>query len=235
MKTFVAFLLSLCLSTPLWAQQEVSLESRWDSISYALGVNLGNSFKTQSIQIESSAFAAGLNDKLSDQHPQLSDAETQQLIAQLQREIQARRIRPSVEVGQEAPEIAQQTPEGEIMKLSDFRGKYVLVDFWASWCGPCRKENPYVVEVYNKYKEKGFEIFGVSLDRNKESWLKAIEKDGLTWSQVSDLKYWKNEAAQTYGVRGIPFTVLVDPEGKVAALSLRGSRLEAELAKIFAD
>lgn len=136
-------------------------------------------------------------------------------------------------VGAEAPEISLPTPDGEVLNLSDLRGKVVLVDFWASWCRPCRAENPNVVRMYQKYKDQGFEILGVSLDRSKDAWLKAIEKDGLTWKHVSDLKYWQSEAAQTYGVSGIPYTVLLDREGKIIANKLRGRQLEQKLASIF--
>ncbi len=135
--------------------------------------------------------------------------------------------------GGEAPEIALNTPDGEVLKLSELRGQIVLIDFWASWCGPCRKENPNVVKVYNKYKNQGFEILGVSLDKTKDRWLAAIEKDQLTWPHVSDLKGWQSEAAKTYGVRSIPATVLLDKEGKIIARNLRGSMLERKLAEIF--
>ena len=135
--------------------------------------------------------------------------------------------------GGQAPDIAMKTPEGELMKLSELKGKVVLIDFWASWCGPCRKENPNVVRVYDKYRESGFEILGVSLDKTKDKWEAAIKKDGLTWHHVSDLKGWKNEAAQTYGVRSIPHTVLVDREGKIIVRNLRGAALERKLAEIF--
>lgn len=135
--------------------------------------------------------------------------------------------------GGQAPEIALKTPEGEELKLSDMKGKVVLIDFWASWCGPCRRENPNVVRVYNKYNRKGFEILGVSLDKTKDKWMAAIEKDGLTWPHVSDLKGWQSKAAQTYGVRSIPHTVLVDRQGKIIARNLRGSALERKLAEIF--
>lgn len=136
-------------------------------------------------------------------------------------------------VGQPAPEIALPNPEGSVVKLSSMKGKYVLVDFWAKWCGPCRLENPNVVRVYNKYKDKGFTVFGVSLDRSKEDWLKAIKDDNLTWTHVSDLKFWQSEAAKTYGITAIPFSLLLDPNGVIIAKNLRGPALENKLAEIF--
>jgi peroxiredoxin len=138
-----------------------------------------------------------------------------------------------ITVGGEAPDFSQATPDGEELKLSELRGKIVLVDFWASWCGPCRRENPNVVKLYNQYKEKGFEILGVSLDRDKDRWLQAIEADQLTWHHVSDLKGWSNEAAKMYGVRSIPHTVLLDAEGKVMARNLRGEALAQKLEELF--
>lgn len=133
--------------------------------------------------------------------------------------------------GQAAPEINLPTPEGKELALSSFRGKIVLVDFWASWCGPCRKEMPNVVKAYAKFKDKGFEIYGVSLDQDKARWLEAIQKDGITWPQVSDLKYWECEAAKLYAVEGIPYTVLLDKEGKIIAKNLRGADLEIAIEK----
>ena len=137
-------------------------------------------------------------------------------------------------VGQPAPEIALPNPEGTVVKLSSLRGKYVLVDFWAKWCGPCRKENPNVVRAYQKYKDKGFTVFGVSLDRSREDWLQAIQQDNLTWTHVSDLKYWQSEAAKTYNITGIPFSVLLDPNGVIIDKNLRGAALDRKLAEIFA-
>ena len=136
-------------------------------------------------------------------------------------------------VGNEAPEINLPDPDGINVPLSSFRGKYVLVDFWASWCGPCRRENPNVVRLYEKYKDDGFEVYGVSLDNNKDRWLKAIAQDRLSWTHVSDLAKWNSIAARAYGVRSIPHTVLLDTEGNIMAIKLRGPALEAKLAEIF--
>ena len=137
--------------------------------------------------------------------------------------------------GGEAPDFTMNTPDGVPMKLSDHRGKVLLVDFWASWCGPCRRENPNVVAAYKKYHDKGFDVLGVSLDKDKERWVQAIEKDGLLWHHVSDLKSWQNEAAKLYGVSSIPATVLLDAEGRIIARNLRGPQLEAKLMEIFGE
>jgi len=136
-------------------------------------------------------------------------------------------------IGQEAPEINLPSVDGKEMKLSSLRGKIVLIDFWASWCGPCRKEMPNVVKAYAKFKTKGFEIFGVSLDDNKDRWVEAIAKDGITWPQVSDLKKWDGDVVRNYNITGIPFTVLLDKEGKIIAKNLRGEELEKKLAEVL--
>jgi peroxiredoxin len=138
-------------------------------------------------------------------------------------------------IGGDAPLFTQNTPEGEALSLEDYRGKVVLLDFWASWCGPCRRENPNVVKVYEKYKDQGFEIIGISLDKDQKRWVDAIAKDQLTWPQVSDLKGWQNAVGQMYGVSSIPHTVLLDEEGKIIALKLRGPALEQKLESIFSE
>lgn len=138
-------------------------------------------------------------------------------------------------IGSIAPEFIQEDTLSRPVALSSLRGKYVLIDFWASWCGPCRAENPNVVKAFNQFAPKGFTVLGVSLDQPgaKQKWIDAIRKDGLTWTQVSDLKYWENDAAKLYGVRAIPQNYLLDPSGKIIAKNLRGAALTKKLAEIL--
>jgi thiol-disulfide isomerase/thioredoxin len=136
-------------------------------------------------------------------------------------------------IGTEAPDFEEMTPEGGKLSLKNLRGKVVFIDFWASWCGPCRRENPNVVKAYQKYSSFGFEILSVSLDQNKEAWLNAIKADNMTWKHISDLKGWACAPAKLYGVSGIPFTVLIDKNGKILAKNLRGEALEMKLKELF--
>lgn len=177
-------------------------------------------------------------------------------LAQVERQQQARMANQKVRVGQPAPDIALKSPSGKEYSLADLKGNIVLLDFWASWCGPCRRENPNVVKVYEKYKAQGFTVFSVSLDgvdtrsrsrvqsedqvdkmleRSKDRWVNAIAQDGLAWEyHVSDLKKWESLPAATYGVRSIPRTFMIDRDGNIAALNLRGAQqIERELVKIL--
>lgn len=150
------------------------------------------------------------------------------------KEIAARiELLSKVEEGKPAQEFTQSTPDGKSVTLSSYKGRYVLVEFWASWCGPCRAENPNLLKQYQLYNNKGFDILSVSLDNNKDNWLKAVEKDALPWTQVSDLKGWSNEVAVLYGIRAVPASFLIDPAGNIVATGLRGETLNKKLETLF--
>jgi thiol-disulfide isomerase/thioredoxin len=137
------------------------------------------------------------------------------------------------DIGEQVLNFTQNNTEGQPVRFAEFKGKYVFIDFWASWCGPCRAENPNVLKAYNQYKDKNFTVLGVSLDDNGERWKKAIKDDNMPWTQLSDLKGWKNEVSTYYGIRGIPSSLLVDPEGKIIAKDLRGHALTKKLEELF--
>ncbi len=140
----------------------------------------------------------------------------------------------TIAVGQPAPDISLPNPDGKVYKLSDLKGKIVLLDFWASWCGPCRRANPSVVAAYNRYKNKGFVVFNVSLDKDRQKWVDAIQQDGLNWEyHVSDLKYWNSQAAALYNVHAIPQQFLIGKDGKIAAITEAGASIEGELEKLL--
>jgi peroxiredoxin len=136
-------------------------------------------------------------------------------------------------IGSQVADFSQTDTSGKTVKISSFRGKYVLIDFWASWCRPCRAENPNVVAAFNKYHDKNFTVLGVSLDQAKPAWLSAIHMDGLTWTHVSDLKGWGNEVAALFHVVQIPQNLLIDPKGKIIAKNLRGEALDNKLGEIL--
>lgn len=138
-------------------------------------------------------------------------------------------------VGTEAMDFTQNDVDGKPVKLSSFKGKYVLLDFWASWCKPCRMENPNVVKVYNQFKDKNFTVVGVSLDQSKDAWIKAIQADKLTWNHVSDLQQWNNAVAQMYHIQSIPGNFLIDPTGKIIARDLRGEQLAKKLSEVIGE
>jgi len=158
---------------------------------------------------------------------------TPQFLAFIEQARQQYKSLSKVEIGKIAPEINLPDPDGNLVSLSSLRGKVVLIDFWAQWCKPCRMENPNIVAAYNQYQDQGFEVYGVSLDRTKEQWVRGIEEDGLRWTQVSDLQYWSSEAAQAYGVKAIPASFLLDREGKIIAKNLRGPALQAKLKEVL--
>jgi thiol-disulfide isomerase/thioredoxin len=165
------------------------------------------------------------SDAVQDLHRQVDELKQKQLVESMST--------ARLEAGSLAPEIALPDPDGDTILLSSLRGSYVLLDFWASWCSPCRRENPNLVKVYEKYHDKGFEIYQVSLDRTRDAWLLGIEQDELHWIHVSDIKYWNSIVVPVYNIEGIPMSYLLDRQGRIIAQNLRGDMLEQELKEIF--
>lgn len=195
-------------------------------LSYYQTMSNNPSFKLESVNNEDvNKLIADLSVKFPDHHG----------LASVKGQLDAEKRKQSGWVGQQAPDFSLPDVNGNPVKLSSFRGKYVLVDFWASWCGPCRAENPNVVKAFNRFKDKNFTVLGVSLDKpdGKEAWQKAIMNDHLTWTHVSDLQFWNSSVVALYGFDGIPFNVLVDPTGKVIGQGLRGEDLENKLTEVL--
>lgn len=178
---------------------------------------------------------ASVSDSLIKYHPASPHAQDlKSRVTKLQREQKKQQeLEQRLAIGKVAPDIKLSNPDGEKIALSSLRGKYVLIDFWAGWCAPCRQENPKLRRVYYKYKNKGFEIYAVSLDKTKESWVKAIKQDRLPWIHVSDLKFWQSPVAQLYSFQAIPFSVLIDKEGKIIAKNLRSEELDQKLKELL--
>ncbi|HZL09794.1 MAG TPA: TlpA disulfide reductase family protein [Prolixibacteraceae bacterium] len=181
------------------------------------------------VQLASQVDGAELDSIVSRFSPEVSNSE---YVVKLKEIVEEQK---KTSIGAVAPDFTMNDPEGKPIQLSSLQGQIVLVDFWASWCAPCRQENPNVVKLYEQYHDKGFEIIGVSLDRTKEEWVKAIKDDKLNWIHVSDLQFWQNSAAQLYGVNSIPQSFLLDKEGKIIGKGLRGEELAKKLNELFPD
>jgi peroxiredoxin len=216
----------------------VPLQNGVDSFSYALGMNVSSFLVQQGVtEFNIGVMTQAMMDLMSGKPTQMTaefgNAFLQQKIQELSQKKQQSNDSRTATVGKVIPDFQQADPNGKMVSIQSFRGQYVLIDFWASWCGPCRQENPNVVKAYNRFKDKGFTVLGISLDKSKEPWLEAVRKDKLTWTQVSDLKFWSNAVAQQFGINSIPQNFLIDPNGIVIDKNLRGAALEDRLEQLF--
>ena len=220
----------LAQKQPATVQSAFTLKNRLDSFSYAVGVNITKSLQQQNFsEVNTAAIASAMNDVFSNTTTKISPQVANDIIQQAFKNAEAKKNA----VGGGMADFTQNDTADIPVKLSSFRGKYVLVDFWASWCRPCRMENPNVLASYNKFKNKNFTVLGVSLDKAKDAWIEAIHQDGLYWTQVSDLKGWGNEVAQQFKVQSIPQNFLIDPQGRIIAKDLRGEALDQKLNEIL--
>jgi peroxiredoxin len=218
------------------ALKPLELKNGLDSFSYAIGVDISNQLSNQGIKdLNLVALAQAFNDAFKGSQKLLTTEESGMVIQQKFQELSQKKTQePKIgDMGSVIPDFEQNDVDGKPVNIKSFRGKYVLIDFWASWCGPCRGENPNVVSAFKKYSSKNFTVLGVSLDKSKEPWVQAINNDGLTWTHVSDLKGWTNAVAQKFGINSIPQNFLIDPNGVIIGKNLRGPDLDAKLESVI--